>query len=142
MTSNKEYFQARQMLADVGRWLGREHPNPSVIVGQWGIAPIVSYYARSDSYEVFDRAASDASILGLVAQSRADVVILQPWKELTGERCESLVEQMKRSGLKLVRPDIQPSTECAFYVLVQTKRHGQINRALAPREPLAVVPQS
>jgi hypothetical protein len=133
LTSNKDYFQARRMLADTGRWLGREHSNPSVLVGQTGIAPIVSYYARSSAYEAFNRDASNAFILGLVTHSKADVVILQPWRQLTGERCASLVEQMKQSGLELVSPDVQPSTECAFYVLVQTKKPEVVQKTVQRR---------
>ena len=70
MTSNRDYFRSRLILADVGRWLGREHSHPAVLVGQVGVAPIVSYYARSNTYKVFNGDASDAFILGLVRTAR------------------------------------------------------------------------
>jgi hypothetical protein len=131
--SSKEYFQSRRTLADLGRWVGRQHANPSVLVGQVGIAPIVSFYAGCHAYETFNRDASDALILGIVTQSKADVVVLQPWKQLTSERCAVLIEQMKQSGLKPVSPNVPPSAECACYVLVHSPKPEEVPKTAQRR---------
>ena len=87
MTSNMDYFRSRRMLADVGRWLACRYSRPPVLVGPVGIVPIVSHYARGGRYDAFEYTASDAIILDLVAQDRADVVMLSSWRQLTPQRC-------------------------------------------------------
>ncbi len=57
-----------------------------------------------------------------MSQNKADVVMLRPWKQLTPQRCASLIERMKRAGLRPVRPDLPPSDYCELYVLVRTSQ--------------------
>jgi 4-amino-4-deoxy-L-arabinose transferase-like glycosyltransferase len=122
MTGNAKYFETRRTAADLGRLLRREYPRPFRLVGPIGLAPIVGYYAHSGSCLVLGQDAGDALILGAVSQNNADVVLLRPWKQLTRQRCASLVERMKPAGLQRVRFDLPISPHCEFYVLARTSR--------------------
>ncbi len=123
MTGNVNYFESRRMAMDLGRWLGQKYPTPTRLVGPMGLTPIVSYYANHCPYEMFSKDASDAGILGDVARNKADVVLLQPWKQLTRQRCESLVERMQRCGLRPIRPEVLANrADCDLFVLVRTNR--------------------
>ena len=129
MMSNVRYFEARQTAMVFGRWLGREYPQPFRLVGPPGITAIASYYAQNGSYLVLGQDASDAVILGAMSRYNADVVLLRPWKQLTYQRCASLMEQMKRDGLRPIYPDLPTSDYCKFYVLVRANRLDLVQKS-------------
>ena len=114
----------------MGQRLGQEYAVPSRIVGPPGIAPITSYYARSGPYTVVGYDANDALILTAVLESRTDVVILRPWKQLTPRRCELLIAPMKQSGLRAIRPDLVTGGDCDLYVLVRGSRIDLVRKPM------------
>jgi len=122
MTSNVRYFEARRTAMLCGHWLGKEYRQPFRLAGPPGITAIAGYYARTGNCLVLGQDASDAIILGAVSRYNADVVLLRPWKQMTYQRCESLIEQMKRAGLRPVYPDLPASNYCKFYVLARAGR--------------------
>jgi hypothetical protein len=122
LTSSRSYFKTRRIEVDTGRWLGREFPAPLRIVGPLGVAPVVSYYAGGDaSHTTFRWDASDAAILAMVKQRKADVVILRPSRQLTPKRCLALVERMRWLGLAPVGADILPDASDEFHLLVRAR---------------------
>jgi len=80
MTSNGKYFETRHMAADLGCWMRNEYPTPPAIVGPVGITPIISFYAHNAPYRPFRWEADNDSILLMIDQSCASVVLLQPAK--------------------------------------------------------------
>ena len=118
-TSGEEYFETRQAAVDMGRWMHGKYAVPPVLVGPAGFTPVIAHYAHSNAYQTFRAEASDATILGLVAQSHADVVVLRPWKSLTPERCLRLGERMKPLGLEPVPAESLPGSGCGLYVSVR-----------------------
>ena len=116
--------EPRRMAADVGRWLRQEFSATPTVAGPPCMLRIVNYYShsKSNSYVTLPLDASDASILDLVAQSKADVVILWPTKYLSAERCASLADRLKPAGLTPIGPDILPAATGKVYVLVRTAR--------------------
>ncbi len=122
MTSNRVYFAGRQTAVDVGLWVRREFPRPTVLVGPLGVTPIVSYYAAGSPYRAFSCDAKDELILKIIENSRADVVLFRPAKQLTEDRCAALVESARRLGMAPVRPDAMPTDEPGFIILVRTAR--------------------
>jgi hypothetical protein len=131
MTGNTKYFETRRIAMELGQRLGQEYAFPPRIVGPPGISPIASYYAHSGPYTVVGYDANDALILTAALESRPDVVILRPWKQLTPRRCELLTAPMLRSGLRRVRPDLVTGGDCDLYVLV---RGNQIDLARKPMQ--------
>lgn len=122
MTSNRSYFAGRQTALDVGQWVLREFPQPTVLAGPLGVTQIASYYAADSAYQAFCCDASDEFILKMIKNSRANVVLLRPAKELTPERCAALVERLRQSGYAQVRPDAMPTDEPGFIILVRSDR--------------------
>ncbi|MCD4726826.1 MAG: hypothetical protein K8R46_04140, partial [Pirellulales bacterium] len=122
MTSNRVYFAGRQTAVDVGLWVRREFPRPTVLVGPLGVTPIVGYYAAESPYRAFSCDAKDEFILKIIENSRADVVLFRPAKQLTEDRCAALVESSRRLGMAPVRPDAMPTDEPGFIILVRTDR--------------------
>ncbi len=122
MTSNRAYFAGRRTAVDVGLWVRREFPRPTVLVGPLGVTPIVSYYAAESPYRAFSCDAKDEFILKIIENSRADVVLFRPAKQLTEDRCAALVERSRRLGMAPVRPDAMPTDEPGFIILVRTAR--------------------
>jgi 4-amino-4-deoxy-L-arabinose transferase-like glycosyltransferase len=121
MTSNSKYFDTRQMAADIGSWIRSTYPTKPAIVGPVGITPIASFYADGSPYQMFRFEAGDAAILEMVEQSCASVVLLQPAKQLTDDRCSALVTRLKDDGLEPVdRGDLPPSCS-GLSVLVRTR---------------------
>jgi hypothetical protein len=133
MTSNMDYFRSRRMLADVGRWLACRYSRPPVLVGPVGIVPIVSHYARGGRYNAFEYTASDAIILDLVAQDRADVVMLSSWRQLTAQRCTALIARLKQSGLEPINSGVLPTAEPNFVILVRADRLDLVQKATQRR---------
>ncbi len=71
-----------------------------------------------------------AAILAMVQQSKADVVLLRSAKELTPQRCESVVECMKQAGFRTVdRADLPPTCD---EVQVLLRDHRSAYTVLAP----------
>ncbi len=128
MTSNGKYFETRQMAADLGRWVRNEYPSPPAIVGPVGITPIISFYAHNAPYRPFRWEADDASILAIIDQSGASVVLLQPAKELTEERCAALAARLRGSGLQPVDQSALPMTCDGLSVLVRAGQNPRIVR--------------
>jgi hypothetical protein len=128
MTSNWKYFETRQMAADMGRWVERELPARPMLVGPVGITPIVSYYAHGSPYQMFRWEASDASILDLVEQNRACVVLLRPTKQITPERCAMLVHRLKGAGWEAIDRGELPSSCDDLCVLVRGERAARVGR--------------
>jgi 4-amino-4-deoxy-L-arabinose transferase-like glycosyltransferase len=132
MSSNGKYFETRQMAADVGCWVRTTYPRPPAIVGPVGITPIISFYAHNAPYQPFRWEADNASILSMIEQSRAEVVLLQPAKELTEQRCAALAARLEASGLKPVdRSDLPPTCD-GLSVLVRAKQNSRIARQPSP----------
>jgi len=128
MTSNGKYFETRQMAADLGRWVRNEYPTPPAIVGPIGITPIISFYADNAPYRPFRWEADDESILTMIDESRASVVLLQPAKELTDERCAALAARLKESGLEPIDRGALPVTCDGLSVLVRARQNPRIVR--------------
>ncbi len=126
MTSNDKYFETRQMAADLGRWMHSEMSAPRTLVGPVGITPIVSYYANGAPYRAFFWEATDDSILNMVKRSHAVVVLLQPAKELTQERCDILADRLQQSGLKPLPQKYLPNTCDDLIVLVRADREPRV----------------
>jgi hypothetical protein len=122
MTSNVKYFETRRMAAAIGCWVDREFPSRPTLAGPVGITPIVSYYAHNAPYQAFVWEADDPQVLATVAQSGADVVLLRPAKELTQERCVSLVDRMRDLGLHSVDPVGLQGRQGDCYLLVRESR--------------------
>jgi hypothetical protein len=119
LTSN---YDTRRMMADLGRWTGQAFADSPTVVGPSAFARIVPYYAAKGSYVVFPYAASDASMLKLVAENRADVVILWAAKPLGAARCLALRDQLKSQGLEPLAAGSFPKPVADIYVLARAKR--------------------
>jgi hypothetical protein len=128
MTGSTKYFETRRMAADVGRWLRRELPAPLMLVGPEGITPIANYYAHNGPCQVFRWEADDDAIRSMVRQSKADVVLLRPTKQLTPERCDALVEQFSRDGLAPVDDSLLPPTCGDMRVLLRNSQSPHLVR--------------
>jgi 4-amino-4-deoxy-L-arabinose transferase-like glycosyltransferase len=128
MTSYGRYFRTRQMALDLGCWVHDKYPTLPAIVGPVGITPIVSFYAHNAPYRPFRWEADDDSILAMVEQSRASVVLLQPAKELTEERCAALAARLKVCGLQPVDQSVLPVTCDGLSVLVRTEQNPRVVR--------------
>jgi hypothetical protein len=61
-------------------------------------------------------------IVAISGNSRAGIVLLQPAKELTRERCDALADQLQHAGLRLLGRDDLPPTCRNLRVLVRTDR--------------------
>jgi len=128
ITGNATYFETRRAAADVGRWMRAEIHGPRTLVGPVGITPIVSFYSDGAPYRTFFWDAEDATILKLVRQSRAAVVLLQPARELTQARCDALAESLKRAGMAPPSREGAPDTRGRFAVLVRGERAPRVAR--------------
>jgi len=128
MTSNGKYFETRQMAADLGCWVRHKYPTPPAIVGPVGITPIISFYANNAPYRPFRWETADESIVTMVDESRASVVLLQPAKELTEERCAALAARLKETGLEPGDRSALPVTCDGLSVLVRAKQNPRIVR--------------
>jgi hypothetical protein len=119
MTSNMKYFEARRTAEELGHWVQREFSTPPVLVGPMDITPIVSYYSRRSPYATFRWEAGDETIMRLIAETNAGVVLLPPGKLLKPQRCAALVGRMKSQGLEPVVPAGLPPAALDLYVLVR-----------------------
>jgi hypothetical protein len=128
MTSNVKYFETRRMAADLGCWVRNEYATPPAIVGPIGITPIISFYANNTPYQTFRWETADASILSMVDHSGASIVLLQPAKELTDNRCAALAACLKKTGLEPVDRSDLPATCDGLSVLVRAKQPPRIVR--------------
>jgi 4-amino-4-deoxy-L-arabinose transferase-like glycosyltransferase len=128
MTSNGKYFETRQMAADLGCWVRNKYPQSPAIVGPVGITPIISFYARNAPYRPFRWEADDDSILSMIEQSQAGVVLLQPAKELTEARCAALAARLKEAGLEPVDRSALPATCDGLSVLLRGPQDPHIVR--------------
>jgi 4-amino-4-deoxy-L-arabinose transferase-like glycosyltransferase len=128
MTGSGKYFETRQMAADLGCWMRHEYPARPAIVGPIGITPIISFYADNTPYQAFRWEAADASILTMIDQSRAAVVLLQPAKELTDERCAALTARLREAGLTPLDRSALPETCDGLSVLVRTGQNPRVVR--------------
>lgn len=126
MTSNAKYFPTRRMAADVGRWVQHEFPARPMLVGPVGITPIVSYYAQNSPYQAFRWETGDASIIEMVEQSKARVVLLRPTKELTPERCAGLADRLQEAGLKPIDRSALPASCRDLRVLVRPESTARV----------------
>ena len=122
MTSNAKYFEARRTAVELGYWVQREFSTPPVLVGPMDITPIVSYYSHRSPYQTFRWEAGDDSILRLVAETNAGVVLLPPGKLLKPQRCAALVDRMKSQGLEPVVPAGLSPASVNLYVLVRNHK--------------------
>jgi hypothetical protein len=128
MTSNVKYFETRKMAADLGCWVRNEYRTPPAIVGPVGITPIISFYAENTPYQMFRWEAADASILTMIDRTHASIVLLQPAKELTDERCAALAARLKKAGLEPVDRNALPKTCEGLSVLVRTDGNPRVVR--------------
>jgi hypothetical protein len=64
----------------------------------------------------------------MVRQSKADVVLLRPTKQLTPERCDALVEQFSRDGLAPVDDSLLPPTCGDMRVLLRNSQSPHLVR--------------
>ena len=128
MTGNAKYFETRRMASDVGRWVRRELPAPLMLVGPVGITPIANYYACNGPCQFFRWEADDDAILSMVRQSKADVVLLRPTKQLTPQRCDALVEQFRPDGLAPVARSALPPTCGDMRVLLRNSQSPHLAR--------------
>jgi len=64
----------------------------------------------------------------MIDQSRASVVLLQPAKELTDERCAALAARLKEAGLEPVDRSALPGTCDGLSVLVRTDQNPRVVR--------------
>jgi hypothetical protein len=126
MTSNTKYFEARRMAENLGYWVQREFAAPPVLVGPMDITPIVSYYSHSSPYQTFRWEAGDDTILKIVTESNASVVLLPPGKVLKPQRCRALVDRMKSLGLEPVVPGALPPASFDLYVLVRNQKNPHL----------------
>ena len=114
--------EPRRMAADVGRWVRQDFSTPTLLLGPPFMSAIVRYYSQNSSYMTLPAEANDASVLAMVAQTRADVVILWPSKRFNPSDVAALIERMKGAGLELLRPGILPDAVDDSYVLVRANR--------------------
>lgn len=128
MSSNGKYFETRRMAADLGGWVRGNYPQLPAIVGPVGITPIISFYAHDAPYRPFRWETADDSILAMVRESHADVVLLQPAKELNERRCASLAARLKASGLEPVDRGKLPPTCDGLSVLVRAPQQPRVVR--------------
>lgn len=128
MSSNVKYFETRRMAADLGSWVRNKYPQLPAIVGPVGITPIISYYAHNAPYLPFRWDAPDDSIIAMIEQSRASVVLLQPARELTDERCAVLAARLKTSGLAPVDGSELPPTCDGLRVFVRLPQETRMVR--------------
>ena len=119
MTSNSKYFEARRTAEQLGHWVAREFSTPPLLVGPMDITPIVSYYSHHCPYQTYRWEAGDETILRIVTQHHAGIVLLPPGKLLKRERCLALVERMKALGLEPIVPPGLPSTSFDLLILAR-----------------------
>lgn len=127
MTGSGKYFDTRQMAADMGCWVRTQCPARTAIVGPVGITPIVSFYASSP-YQMFRFEAGDTSIVAMVEKSRASVVLLQPARQLTSDRCAALKARLADAGFEPVDRSCLPASCNSLSVLVRTKPQQRMAR--------------
>jgi 4-amino-4-deoxy-L-arabinose transferase-like glycosyltransferase len=126
MTSNTKYFETRRIAEELGYWVQDEFSAPPVLVGPMDITPIVSYYSHSSPYQTFRWESTDDTILRIVAESKASVVLLPPGKLLKPQRCAALVDRMKSLGLEPVVPAALSATSVDLYVLVRNHKNPHV----------------
>jgi hypothetical protein len=114
------------MAENLGYWVQREFAAPPVLVGPMDITPIVSYYSHSSPYQTFRWEAGDDTILKIVTESNASVVLLPPGKVLKPQRCRALVDRMKSLGLEPVVPGALPPASFDLYVLVRNQKNPHL----------------
>jgi hypothetical protein len=129
MTSSTKYFETRRMAADMGRWVQHQFPARPILVGPVGITPIVSYYAENSPYQTFRWESGDASIMALVEQSKARIVLLRPTKQLTPQRCVALADRLRSAGLEPIQRSTLPSSVDDLCVLVRPERGAHTARS-------------
>ena len=132
MTSNTKYFEARRTAEELGHWVQREFSTPPVLVGPMDITPIVSYYSHNSPYQTFRWEAGDATILRVIAENHADIVLLPPGKLLKPQRCLMLVGRMKGLGLEPVVPAGLAPGSVDLYVLVRNSKKPHLTSAKKP----------
>jgi len=114
-------YSERRMMNQVGCWLWRQAPAPPSIVGPWNIVIPITYYSRGKSYASYRYEDSNEMILETIAEKKADVVLVQPFRELTPERCESLVDSIVRMGFTPVHSEALAKTGEDCRILVRTE---------------------
>jgi 4-amino-4-deoxy-L-arabinose transferase-like glycosyltransferase len=128
LTSNGKYFTTRRMAADLGCWMRREYATPPMIVGPVGITPIIGFYADSP-YRMFRCEAGDGAIMRMVKKNHAAVVLLQPARQLTAQRCDAIVARLKDTGLEPVTAGVLPASCNDVYVLVRNEQNPSMGQA-------------
>ena len=139
MTCSRSYLAGRRADAEIGRWVSREFPRPAVLVGPLGLTQIAGFYADDLPCRVFRCDAKDEFIIDTIQNSRADVVLLRPAKQLTEQRCAALADRCRPLGFAPVRPDAMPIDEPGFVILVRADRTDLIDAPppIAPERPNA-----
>ena len=110
-------------------WVPREYSTPPVVVGPMDITPIVSYYSHHCPYQTFRWEAGDETIMRIVAENHAGVVLLPPGKLLKPERCQALVGRMKALGLEPIVPPGLPPTTVELLILVRNPKTQHLTSA-------------
>jgi hypothetical protein len=120
MLANRSFFAARQAVAELGTWLGRDIRPIHMIVGPEGVARIVQHYAGAEACGWFRMDNGDESIITeLVRQARPDVLLLRPTKSMDVRRCAELTERMKEFGYEPIDPAELPQGLAPLRVLLR-----------------------
>ncbi|MCR4414228.1 MAG: glycosyltransferase family 39 protein [Thermoguttaceae bacterium] len=120
MTSSRPYFAWRKAAVELGHWAQREFPTPPSVVGPAALAPIVSYYADASRCQVFRFDAGDpAVVVELVKQHQPDLLLVQPTRGLSPEKCRDVVQRVRALGLEPVRPERLPQGCAGLDVLIR-----------------------
>jgi hypothetical protein len=136
MTSNSKYFEARRTAEELGHWVARDFPASPLLVGPMDITPIVSYYSHHSPYQTYRWEAGDETIMRIVAENHAGIVLLPPGKLLKRERCLALIERLKGLGVEPIAPPGLPPTSFELFVLGRTpnKPHLTSAKSCAPTD--------
>ena len=118
----KQPFRTRQIEAEIGRLIHEQRRSPAMVVAQAGVATIVMHYSQGKDHLTFRCDQTDEAILGLVSGSHADIVVLKPWRQLTLERCESLVESMASQGMETLDLDRLSIAKSDYFVMARSDR--------------------
>jgi hypothetical protein len=119
MKENASYYQSRNFAANIGRWVQKEYTEPHMMTGPWCVVPIVNYHACGQAYSEFYCTHNNKEIIEQIKSTNADVVILEPWKQLTTERCDTIAGELSHLGYKAVHPEIPNKDKSDIQVLVR-----------------------
>jgi 4-amino-4-deoxy-L-arabinose transferase-like glycosyltransferase len=116
-------FHSRMTEVRLGHWLRDQAATP-LLVGPAGLVAVVNYHAGAGHYRSFPWDTSPDDIWKLAEETRPDIVVLRPTKQLTLDRYLWLVARLNTLGLDVVSRDRLPPGCDAVSVLARQQMCG------------------